>query len=50
MPEFAIGDYVEILCCDGARFVGVLQDFTEDYVLLNGYGYALDMILVMSHA
>ena len=41
---FTVGDFVRIKCEDGAEFEGVLQDFTEDYVILNGYGFAEGLI------
>lgn len=44
---FAVGDYVRIKCFDDAEFEGVLQDFTEDYLLLNGYGFASDDVVDM---
>jgi hypothetical protein len=44
---FAVGDYVRIKTDDGAEFEGVLQDFTEDYLLLNGYGFASDTVKEM---
>lgn len=50
MNEFTIGDFVQIMCKDGATFKGVIQDFTEDYVLLNGCGYMLEDIVTMEHA
>lgn len=36
MNEFEVGDDVEILCWDGARFVGRLRDFDaeRDYFTL----------------
>lgn len=42
--EHAVGSYVEIQTEDGSIFSGVLQDFTDDYVVLNGYGFPLDDI------
>lgn len=50
MNEFSIGDWVEIVCHDGASFAGVLQDFNADYLLLNGYGFPIADVVVMSHA
>lgn len=50
LPEFQIGDPVEILCKDGATFTGFIEDFTADYVILSGYGYAMDDIIVMRPA
>ena len=48
--DFAIGDYVEIVCHDGAVFKGVLQDFTRYYFILNGCGFPFEDVRVMSHA
>jgi hypothetical protein len=43
-----IGDYVEILVRpDGATFRGILQDFNDDYVLINGYGFPCEDIITM---
>lgn len=44
---FHTGDYVRIKCRDGAEFEGVLQDFTEDYLLLNGCGFAAEDVINM---
>jgi hypothetical protein len=49
LPEFHIGDCVEIICKDGATFNGFLEDFGEGYVILSGLGYALDDIITMQH-
>lgn len=49
MNEFMTGDWVEIICRDGARFAGVL-DWTDGLVLLNGYGFPHEDVVVMQHA
>lgn len=47
---FAVGDFVEILCQDGAVFHGWLTDITEQYVLLNGpRGFANADIVHLRH-
>ena len=54
MNEFAIGDYVRIVCHDGRVFVGVLQEaFLEEpvpYILLNGCGFPVSDIVAMEPA
>lgn len=38
------GDYVRLKCEDGAEFEGVLQDINDDFVMLNGFGFAAAMV------
>lgn len=46
--DFEIGDPVEIVCRDGARFAGTLIDFTDNYVVLSpGLGFPHDEVAVM---
>lgn len=48
MPEFEIGDYVEIMCHDGKTFKGVLMEFTDLYFILTpGLGFPFDEVLTM---
>lgn len=47
---FAIGDFVEIICHDGASFAGWLQDFTPWYTTIDGRGYPNEDIRLMTHA
>jgi len=35
-----VGDFVEIECHNGSIFHGVLQDITDDFIMLNGFGFA----------
>jgi hypothetical protein len=35
-----VGDWVEIICTDGATFRGILMHEHPDYIVLNGFGYA----------
>lgn len=48
--EFEVGERVEIVMRDGARFAGVLWDFTEAYLVLSpGLGFPHADIVVMEH-
>lgn len=47
---FEVGDFIEVQCVDGAVFRGVLMDFADDYVIVNGYGYPLSMVKELRHA
>lgn len=54
MNEHKIGDYVSILCKDGAVFKGVLQDFDNEceapWFLLNGLGFPFEDVVSMEPA
>jgi hypothetical protein len=46
---FEVGTWVEVACLDGMVYRGVLQDFTDDYVIVNGCGFPLSMIDELRH-
>jgi hypothetical protein len=48
--DFQIGDYVEVICRDNAYFKGVLTFVHDDYIVSNGYGFALDGVKWTNHA
>jgi hypothetical protein len=51
MVEFHVGDFVELLCHDGAKFAGWIEGFTSQYVVLTGpRGFPLEDVKVMVHA
>ena len=47
-----IGDYVRIICKDGAVFTGVIMGMSEDfqYIILNGCGFPTEDIVAMEPA
>ena len=49
MKTFELGDHVEIQTHDGAFFSGILMEYTPEYLILNGCGFALGTIKAMDH-
>ncbi len=49
MSIFQPGEWVEFICQDGVEFEGILEDFTDDYVIVNGRGFPCEDIAVMTH-
>lgn len=44
---FEIGEYVEIVCTDGVKFEGFLEDFTDKYFVLSGIGHLFENVKEM---
>jgi hypothetical protein len=47
---FEIGDKVELICRDGARFKGWIDDWTTQYVVVDGRGFPNEDIVCLEHA
>jgi hypothetical protein len=49
--DFAIGDFIELICADGKTFRGVLMDFSDNYLVITpGLGFPFDSIKVVTYA
>lgn len=48
--DFKQFDFVTGKCHDGYEFVGLITEISDHYVLINGYGFPIDMIKEMNHA
>ena len=46
---FAIGESVLVRMRDGARFSGLLTDFSDDLIFINGLGFPRDDIKNLVH-
>lgn len=47
MNDFYIGDLVEIVCTDGKKFQGYIEDFTDSYFILSGVGHLYENVVEM---
>ncbi len=46
--EYHVGDWVEFVMEDGKFFEGILDDFDEVAIYVNGLGYPMSSILTMN--